>query len=185
MQLAFLQDRPLVVKTSLILFFFAVESNSCVRKSWKDLINSENFIKWHLDYSRRRNKLGILMKRYYGYGSYGHCSFSIISNNRFFSTGIDDVNHVFDNLDISSERLAHCDGLIILGILKLLEAVILEVEGVEDEGMDKGLGREEKSEGEGGEGVGGFEIERESSKWDLALRIKEWIRALGPKAKRG
>ncbi|OMO82571.1 hypothetical protein CCACVL1_11884, partial [Corchorus capsularis] len=39
----------------------------CVCKSWKDLINSENFINWNLDYSRRRrNKacgdLGVLRK---------------------------------------------------------------------------------------------------------------------------
>lgn len=54
------------------------------------------------------------------------------------------------------------------GISKPL--VILE----EEEGMDKGLGLEEKGEGEEGvEGVGGFEME--SPKWDLALRIKEWM----------
>ncbi|OMP00954.1 hypothetical protein COLO4_12257 [Corchorus olitorius] len=95
----------------------------CVCKSWKDLINSEKFINWHLDYSRRRNKLGILMKRYYRYPIRRRrarkktkiTSFSIISNNRFFSSGIDDVNHVFDKLDgiitSRSQRLAHCDGI--------------------------------------------------------------------------
>ena len=60
--------------------------------------------------------------------------------------------------------------------------VVLVVVSLEEEGMDKGLGLEEKGEGEGGEGVDGFEME--SPKWVLAFRIKEWIRASGPKAKR-
>ena len=70
--------------------------------------------------------------------------------------------------------------------LQLLEAVSLEVEDEEaeeeEEGTDKGLGVKEKGKGEDGvDGVGG--LERESPKWVLALRIKEWIRASGPKAK--
>ncbi|OMO79396.1 hypothetical protein CCACVL1_13703 [Corchorus capsularis] len=95
----------------------------CVCKSWKDLINFENFINWHLDYSCRRNKLGILMNRYYRYPVRRRrarkktklTSFSIISNNRFFSSGLSDLNYVFDKLgDISTSRsqcLAHCDGI--------------------------------------------------------------------------
>lgn len=69
------------------------------------------------------------------------------------------------------------EGFVISKPLVLLVAVSLE-----EEGMDKALGLEEKGEEEGVQGVGGLEME--NPRCVLAFRIREWIRASGPKAKR-
>lgn len=81
-------------------------------------------------------------------------------------------------LRVGQEVLADGDEVFVI-----LSKPLVSFEEDED-GMNRGVGLEEKGEGEGVEGVGGFEMEMESPRWVLALRIKERIIDSGPKAKR-